>query len=127
MFIKFSTYISIYNLKCFPKKRTLNKLIKFFKIIAIPFIAINTLASTPIIDGALNDAEWADAISYELEFEVSPGRNAPALLKTIASIKNDEDYLYVAFKAYADKKKIRATESFNNIKNNNTKNIFKNM
>jgi hypothetical protein len=82
---------------------------KFIKIIVIPFIAINALASTPIIDGTLNDAEWSDAISYELEFEVSPGRNAPALLKTIASIKHDEDYLYVAFKAYADKEKIRAT------------------
>ena len=81
-------------------------MIKFIKIIVIPFIAFNALASTPIIDGTLNDAEWADAISYELEFEVSPGRNAPALLKTIASIKHDEDYLYVAFKAYADKEKI---------------------
>ena len=58
-------------------------MIKLIKIIGIPIIAINALASTPIIDGTLNDSEWADAKSYELEFEVSPGRNAPALLKLL--------------------------------------------
>lgn len=66
-------------------------------------------ANEPLIDGVLEDNEWADATVYELEFEVSPARNAPALLKTFAYIKHDDDNLYVAFKAYGDKEKIRAT------------------
>ena len=44
-------------------------------------------ANEPLIDGVLEDNEWADATVYELEFEVSPARNAPALLKTFAYIK----------------------------------------
>ena len=37
-----------------------------------------------LIDGVIEEDEWNDATVYELEFEVSPARNAPALLKTFA-------------------------------------------
>ena len=66
-------------------------------------------ANAPVIDGVIEKDEWLDAAEYELELEVSPARNAPALLKTFARIKHDDENLYVAFTAFADKDKIRAT------------------
>ena len=66
-------------------------------------------ANAPVIDGVIEKDEWLNATEYELELEVSPARNAPALLKTFAKIKHDDENLYVAFRAFADKDEIRAT------------------
>ena len=78
------------------------KNLHFLKFIVFTvFFAVVTSANSPIIDGVINEGEWNDAIEYELEFEVSPGRNAPALLKTFAQIKHDDENLYVAFRAFA--------------------------
>ena len=86
------------------------KNLHFLKFIVFTvFFAVVTSANSPTIDGVINEGEWNDAIEYELEFEVSPGRNAPALLKTFAQIKHDDENLYVAFRAFADKDEIRAT------------------
>ena len=86
------------------------KNLHFLKFIVFTvFFAVFTSANSPIIDGVINEGEWNDAIEYELEFEVSPARNAPALLKTFAQIKHDDENLYVAFRAFADKDEIRAT------------------
>ena len=86
------------------------KNLHFLKFIAFAvFFAVFTSANSPIIDGVIDEGEWDDAIEYELVFEVSPARNAPALLKTFARIKHDDENLYVAFRALADKDEIRAT------------------
>ena len=86
------------------------KNLHFLKFIVFTvFFAVVTSANSLIIDGVINEGEWNDAIEYELEFEVSPARNAPALLKTFARIKHDDENLYVAFRAFADKDEIRAT------------------
>ncbi len=66
-------------------------------------------ANAPVIDGVIEKDEWLNATEYELELEVSPARNAPALLKTFAKIKHDDKNLYVAFRAFANKDEIRAT------------------
>tara|TARA_B100001248_G_scaffold51944_1_gene33827 strand:+ start:2125 stop:4302 length:2178 start_codon:yes stop_codon:yes gene_type:complete len=66
-------------------------------------------ANAPVIDGVIEKDEWLNATEYELELEVSPARNAPALLKTFAKIKHDDENLYVAFRAFANKDEIRAT------------------
>ena len=81
--------------------------LKFF--VFTSFFSMFAVADSPIIDGMIDEEEWNDAIEYELEFEVSPARNAPALLKTFAQIKHDDENLYVAFRAFANKDKIRAT------------------
>ena len=81
--------------------------LKFF--VFTSFFSVFAVADSPIIDGMIDEEEWNDAIEYELEFEVSPARNAPALLKTFAQIKHDDENLYVAFRAFANKDKIRAT------------------
>ena len=66
-------------------------------------------ANAPVIDGVIEKDEWLNATEYELELEVSPARTAHALLKTFAKIKHDDENLYVAFRAFANKDEIRAT------------------
>ena len=61
------------------------------------------------IDGDVTELEWSAARQFELEYEVLPARNGQAKLKTIAFLRFDKQFLYVAFKAYGDPKKIRAT------------------
>ena len=86
------------------------KNLHFFKVLLLSAIFGSYLsANAPIIDGVIEKDEWLNATEYELELEVSPARNAPALLKTFAQIKHDDENLYVAFRAFADKDEIRAT------------------
>jgi len=61
------------------------------------------------IDGDVTELEWSAARQFELEYEVLPARNGQAKLKTIAFLRFDKQFLYVAFKAYGDPEKIRAT------------------
>ncbi len=86
------------------------KNLHFFKVLLLSAIFGSYLsANAPVIDGVIEKDEWLNASEYELELEVSPARNAPALLKTFAKIKHDDENLYVAFRAFADKDEIRAT------------------
>ena len=86
------------------------KNLHFFKVLLLGVIFGSYLsANAPVIDGVIEKDEWLNATEYELELEVSPARNAPALLKTFAKIKHDDENLYVAFRAFADKDEIRAT------------------
>ena len=86
------------------------KNLHFFKVLLLSAIFGSYLsANAPVIDGVIEKDEWLNATEYELELEVSPARNAPALLKTFAKIKHDDENLYVAFRAFADKDEIRAT------------------
>ena len=86
------------------------KNLHFFKVLLLSAIFGSYLsANAPVIDGVIEKDEWLNATEYELELEVSPARNAPALLKTFAQIKHDDENLYVAFRAFADKDEIRAT------------------
>ena len=86
------------------------KNLHFFKFLLISaFFGSYLSANAPVIDGVIEKDEWLNATEYELELEVSPARNAPALLKTFAKIKHDDENLYVAFRAFADKDEIRAT------------------
>ena len=86
------------------------KNLHFFKVVLLSaFFGSYISANAPIIDGVIEKDEWLNATEYELELEVSPARNAPALLKTFAKIKHDDENLYVAFRAFADKDEIRAT------------------
>ena len=86
------------------------KNLHFFKFLLISALFGSYLsANAPVIDGVIEKDEWLNATEYELELEVSPARNAPALLKTFAKIKHDDENLYVAFRAFADKDEIRAT------------------
>lgn len=62
-----------------------------------------------VVDGVLDDAAWAQAATVELAYEVSPGDNLPAPVKTTARIAYTEDALLLAFRAEdPDPTKIRA-------------------
>ena len=82
-----------------------NKLI----VIILFGLSLNTLSENISLDGVISDDEWKEASIFDLEYEVMPSRNTPAVLKTTAYVKFDEKYLYIAIKAYGDPKKIRAT------------------
>lgn len=61
------------------------------------------------VDGVLDEAAWQDALVIDLRYETSPGENVAPPVKTEALLIHNDDYLYVAFKAYdPDPSAIRA-------------------
>lgn len=61
------------------------------------------------IDGVLDDAEWADALVLELKYEVQPGENVPAPVKTEVMLIYDTVHLYIGFRCHdPDPSAIRA-------------------
>jgi hypothetical protein len=52
------------------------------------------------IDGVLDDAAWASALTLELRYEVQPGENIPAPVRTECLVTYDTHNLYVAFRAF---------------------------
>ncbi len=62
-----------------------------------------------VIDGVVQPDEWRGAFTVDLPFEIDPGENIPAPVKTTAYVTYDQENLYVAFVALdPDPKKIRA-------------------
>lgn len=79
--------------------------------------AISSRISHPIprttdaisIDGVLDEPAWMSAWTYELGFEVQPGENTPAMVRTEVLVTFDDRHLYVGFRAYdPDPGQIRA-------------------
>ena len=66
-----------------------------------PFV-VPRAASEIRIDAVLDEAAWSDALVFELPFEVWPGDNLPAQVKTECYITYDEKNVYAAFRAYDD-------------------------
>jgi len=61
------------------------------------------------IDGHIDDTEWKDAALFEIAYEVSPGENTPAPVKTEVWIISDQDAFYVGFRCHdPEPGKIRA-------------------
>ncbi len=61
------------------------------------------------VDGELEEAAWGEAWTYELPYEVEPGENTPAPVRTEVLIFHDLTRLYVGFRAFdPDPSKIRA-------------------
>ncbi|HEY1139327.1 MAG TPA: DUF5916 domain-containing protein, partial [Lysobacter sp.] len=52
-----------------------------------------------VVDGKLDDALWAQAAPVDIAYEVSPGDNLPAAVKTTARIAYTDDAVLVAFHA----------------------------
>ncbi|MFT5760321.1 MAG: hypothetical protein ACI9LM_005107 [Alteromonadaceae bacterium] len=64
--------------------------------------------NTIIIDGELDDAQWSNALSIELDVVNSPWNNLPSPVKTTAKLIENGKFLYIAFIAYdPDPKKIQ--------------------
>ncbi len=52
------------------------------------------------VDGVLDEAAWLQAWSTTLDFEVQPGENTPAPIRTEVLVMHDANRLYVGFRAY---------------------------
>ena len=52
------------------------------------------------IDGRLDEEAWRDALALELPYEVDPGENTPAPVRTECFVLYDAGHLYVAFRAH---------------------------
>jgi hypothetical protein len=74
-----------------------NTLVKNIKLdsLQIPFEK-----NTIIIDGELNEAQWSNALSIELDVVNSPWNNLPSPVKTTAKLIENGKFLYIAFIAY---------------------------
>ncbi len=61
------------------------------------------------VDGRLDEDFWADALEIELPYEVEPGENIKAPVKTYVLLSYSKTHLYIGFKAYdPEPSKIRA-------------------
>ncbi len=74
-------------------------------------IEVNLLSTYIKVDGIIGESEWIDAVSVEDFIEIMPGDNLPSLTKTKVLITYDKKYLYIAFHALDDPKKVRANQS----------------
>ena len=61
------------------------------------------------VDGSLDEPAWEQAWTMTLDFEVMPGENIPAPVRTEVLVMHDESRLYVGFRAWdPDPSAIRA-------------------
>jgi len=65
-----------------------------------PVFRIPKIEGTIKIDAVLDEAAWREAVVVEVPWEVSPGDNVPAPVRTECLLMYDDRTLYVAFRAY---------------------------
>ncbi|HYN86731.1 MAG TPA: DUF5916 domain-containing protein, partial [Pyrinomonadaceae bacterium] len=72
-------------------------------------VSIPKLEKAPVIDGKLDDEVWKSAARFKDFYQTQPGDNIAPSQQTEAYIGYDEKFLYVAFRAYDEPDKVRAT------------------
>ncbi len=65
--------------------------------------------NSPMIDGNIDETMWQNAAVFKDFLQVEPGDNIRPSKPTEAYLMYDEKHLYVAFKAWDEKDKIRST------------------
>ncbi|MBZ0089216.1 MAG: carbohydrate binding family 9 domain-containing protein, partial [Thermoanaerobaculia bacterium] len=67
-------------------------------------------AESPVaVDGRLDDAAWRQPPTFELVYEIRPGENTPAAVRTEGWIAFDDEHVYFAFRCQdPDPERIRA-------------------
>ena len=63
-------------------------------------VAATRAKQPPVIDGVIQDAEWAGAVRLEDFIQLEPRRGDPATERTVAYILYDDAYIYVGVYAY---------------------------
>jgi hypothetical protein len=72
-------------------------------------VQVPRVDSDVVVDGVLDDAAWSQAATIEVGYEVQPGDNVPAPVRTLARIAHTDDALLIAFRADdPDPSRIRA-------------------
>jgi hypothetical protein len=72
-------------------------------------VSIPKAVAPPVIDGRIDDEVWKNAAVFKDFYQTSPGDNTAPSKPTEVYMLYDENNLYVAFKCWDDKDKIRAT------------------
>ena len=72
-------------------------------------VRISKVDTSPIIDGRIDEEIWKQARRFETNFQTYPGENTKPTNRTKILVMYDAKYLYVAFKCWDEKGKIRAT------------------
>ena len=72
-------------------------------------ITVPKIALAVTIDGRMSDGEWSDSAVFKDFYQTSPGVNIAPSKPTEVFMMYDEKYLYIAFKCWDEKDKIRAT------------------
>lgn len=72
-------------------------------------IVVPKVSNGPVIDGKLDDEIWKNAAVLKDFIQTNPGNNIAPSKPTEAYIAYDEKHLYVAFKCWDDRDKIRAS------------------
>jgi Domain of unknown function (DUF5916)/Carbohydrate family 9 binding domain-like len=71
--------------------------------------SIPRFQSPPIIDGKLNDDIWTSAAVFKDFYQTDPGDNIPPSKPTEVFVGYDSKFLYIAFHAFDEPDKVRAT------------------
>ncbi|HRH43305.1 MAG TPA: carbohydrate binding family 9 domain-containing protein, partial [Pyrinomonadaceae bacterium] len=74
-----------------------------------PVMTIPKVSKAPVIDGKLDDEVWKQATVFKDLIQTQPGDNIPASKRTEVYVGYDESNLYVGFKCWDEKDKIRAS------------------
>ena len=72
-------------------------------------IVIPKISTAPVIDGKIDEEIWQHAAVFKDFYQTGPGYNTAPSKPTEAYMIYDEKNLYVAFKCWDEKDKIRAT------------------
>ncbi|CAA9327159.1 MAG: CBM9 [uncultured Lysobacter sp.] len=94
---------------------TTTRIVLLLALLASPAVSAQDVVRIPaidgdiVIDGRLDEAAWSQAVPVELGYEISPGDNTPAPVRTTMRMATTPDALYLAFRALEpDPSKIRA-------------------
>lgn len=72
-------------------------------------VRIAKFSASPVIDGRLDDEIWKSAPVLKDFYQTSPGDNTAPSQPTEVRLGYDEHFLYLAFKCFDERDKIRAT------------------
>lgn len=72
-------------------------------------VSLHLINESPQIDGVLNDAAWREMSVLNNFFQTQPGDNTAPSFPTEVMIGYDSKNLYLGFKVYDEKGKVRAT------------------
>ena len=66
-----------------------------------PYV-IPAAGSAIVVDGNVDEGAWTRALQLELPWEIEPGNNVPAMVRTELLLMRDERCLYAGFRCYDD-------------------------
>ncbi len=72
-------------------------------------VTVPKFGTTPVIDGKLDEPVWQTAVVLKDFYQIQPGDNTPPSKPTEVLIGYDAKFLYLAFKAFDETDKVRAT------------------